>query len=75
MSDQNEITPTERARKSRKRRLEANYTRIDCLINPTVSKFMKSVMARRKFLNRTQMVETLITEEMMRLKEAKKKGN
>jgi len=45
------------------------------LINPTVSKFMKSVMAKRKFLNRTQMVETLITEEMMRLKEAKKKGS
>jgi len=63
---------TERASKSRNARLKAGYTRVEALVNPTVSKFMKSVMKKRKFLNRTIMVETLITEEYLRLKGQKK---
>jgi len=68
------VTPTERARKSRKARLSAGYTRIEALVNPSVSKFMASVIKKRKFIDRTIMIETLITEEYMRLRASRKKG-
>lgn len=62
-----------RAKKSRSDRLQQGYTRFDCLVNPKAGKNAKSIMRRRK-MNKTELVETLITEEYIRLREGDKDG-
>lgn len=73
MSD-NELTPdSARAKKSRSKRLDQGYMRFDCLVNPQSGKRAKSIMRRRK-LNKTELVETLINEEHFRLKQGEDNG-
>lgn len=69
-----ELTPdSARAKKSRSSRLDQGYMRFDCLVNPKAGKRAKSVMRRRK-LNKTELVEKLIDEEYLRLKEGTGNG-
>lgn len=70
MSDTELSADSKRAKLSRKKRLDRGYTRFDCLVNPQSSKYALRVMRKRGFGNKTEMVEMLINEEHIRLRQA-----
>lgn len=75
MSEKELAPDSARAKKSRSKRLNQGYTRFDCLLNPQTSKYAKSIMRQRKFGNKTEMLDMLINEEHIRLRQGKAEGN